>query len=124
MRQRVFMMALIGVLGATSVGVALEGEGHLGEHREGNRGEMPSAMKAIKEKYQAQKEQLHNEFKQKMQALEQAQRAEMQAAMDAEHKKRMEEMEKRYQEHKQEMGKRMEEHRQERPNEGGASPHA
>ena len=62
MRRWGILVVLIGVLGMAGVVVAHEGEGR-------PHGEMPAAMKAIKEKYRAQKEQLHSECKQKFQTL-------------------------------------------------------
>lgn len=103
MRRWGVIVALIGVLGAAGVAVAHEGEG-------GHDGGMPPAMKAVKDKYQGRKEQLHNECKQKMQALEQEEHSEMQAAMKADHDKRMQEMEGKYQQHMQEKQQKREEH--------------
>ena len=109
MRQRAILGVVIGALSMAGVAVAREG-------REGGgpRGEMPPAVKAIKDKYQAQKEQLHNDCKQKMQTLEEAERNEMRAAMQAEHEQRMKGMEEKYQQHLQEMDKHWDEHMQEK----------
>ncbi len=109
------IVVLIGVLGTAGIVVA-----HEGEH--GHDGEMPAAMKAIKDKYQAQKEQLHADCKQKLQALEQAEHSEMRAAMETEHKNRIEEMEGKYQQHMQDMNKHWDEHMQEMQKKHEESP--
>ena len=58
MRRWGVMVVLIGVLSAASAAVAHEG-------KDGPHGEMPAAMKAIKDKYQTRKQQLREECKQK-----------------------------------------------------------
>ena len=116
MRRWGIMVVLLGMVGTAGVVGAYEGE-------DASHGEMPAAMLAIKGKYRAQKEQLHQECKQKFQALEQAEQSEMQAAMKSAHEQRMQEMrakheeqmknmEGRYQQHMQEMQKKREEHPQ------------
>ena len=107
MRRWGVVVALIGMAGAAGVVAAHEGEGR-------PHGEMPPAMQAIKDKYQASKEQLRNDCRQKMQALEQAEHAEMQTAMKAEHEARVQDIEQKYQQHMQEMNKHWDEHMQEK----------
>ena len=106
MKRWGIVVVLIGVLGTAGVVVAEEDKGE-------PRGEIPAAMRAIKEKYQAQKEQLHQECKQKFQALEQTERTEMQAAMKAAHEQRMQEMRAHHEEKMKEMEARYQRHMQE-----------
>ncbi len=106
MRRWGIMVVLMGVLGTAGIVVAHEGKG---EHH----GEMPAAVKAIKDKYQTQKEQLHNECKQKMQALEQEEHNELQIVMKAEHEKKMQEMSTKHEQHMKEMEGKYQQHMQE-----------
>lgn len=107
MRYWGVVAVLIGALGTTGLVAAYDGEG---EHQ----GDMPAAARAIKDKYQARREQLHNECKQKMMALEQEEHSEMLAVMKTEHDQHVQEMEAKYQQHLQDMNKHWEEHMQDK----------
>ena len=80
------------------ISVVLPGGGlQASEERPHPSGEVRQKAQAIKEKYQAQRQQLMQECKGRMQQLEQQKEAELKTLRDTEHAKRAEEMKSRQQ---------------------------
>ena len=106
MRRWGMIVVSVSILaGAAGIVAAHEGEGEShSQHFE--------AFRAIKEKYHARKQQLREEYKQKMEAVDTEERNEIQTAMNTAHEQRMKHKEEHYQKHQQEMNKHWDERAQ------------